>query len=506
MNADGLGALLVTKRENVHYLTGFTGSAGAVLVASGRPLLVTDFRYKLQAHRETSGTAVVIQKTDFPAAIREAAGRAGVATLWFDESSLTLEGLKKLRKQGLTLKGHRDLVSELRKLKDKQELANIRKAISRAEESFRELKRYIRPGARERDLALMLEMLMREKGARKAAFDTIVASGRNGAMPHAAVTDRRIKKGDLVTIDFGAEADGYFCDITRTICVGRPTVRQREIHALVLNAQSAAIQSVRPGVVCNAVDAALDFWLTTGRFNASFERKLAEFLDVRWAVTTNSGSSANLLALAALTSPKLEEQALKPGDEIITVAAGFPTTVNPAVQYGLVPVFVDVEIPTYNIQADKIEAAITDKTAAIMLAHTLGNPFNLREVMRIAKEHDLWVIEDCCDALGSKYNGLLAGTYGDGLFRSGGSGSRAPGVPSWSSAARVISSSSFCSSVSVEALSSPSVIRMITCLGFLPSATSLSADATTASNSAVPPRDSIWLNPSRSLAMLFVKS
>ena len=256
MNADCLGALLVTKRENVQYRTGFTGSAGAVLVASGRPLLVTDFRYKLQAHRETSATAVVIQKTDFPAAIREAAGRAGVATLWFDESSLTLEGLKKLRKQGLTLKGHRDLVSELRKLKDKQELANIRKAISRAEESFRELKRYIRPGARERDLALMLEMLMREKGARKAAFDTIVASGRNGAMPHAAVTDRRIKKGDLVTIDFGAEADGYFCDITRTICVGRPTVRQREIHALVLNAQSAAIQSVRPGVTCKAVDAA----------------------------------------------------------------------------------------------------------------------------------------------------------------------------------------------------------------------------------------------------------
>jgi CDP-4-dehydro-6-deoxyglucose reductase, E1 len=165
--------------------------------------------------------------------------------------------------------------------------------------------------------------------------------------------------------------------------------------------------------VCNAVDAALDFWLTTGRFNASFERKLAEFLDVHWAVTTNSGSSANLLALASLTSPKLEEQALKPGDEVITVAAGFPTTVNPAVQYGLVPVFVDVEIPTYNIQADKIEAAITDKTAAIMLAHTLGNPFNLREVMRIAKKYDLWVIEDCCDALGSKYNGLLAGTFGD---------------------------------------------------------------------------------------------
>ncbi len=165
--------------------------------------------------------------------------------------------------------------------------------------------------------------------------------------------------------------------------------------------------------VCNAVDAALDFWLTTGRFNASFERKLADFLDVRWAVTTNSGSSANLLALAALTSPKLEDRAVKPGDELITVAAGFPTTVNPAVQYGLVPVFVDVDIPTYNIQADKIEAAITEKTSAIMVAHTLGNPFNLGEVMRIAKKYDLWVIEDCCDALGSKYNGLLVGTFGD---------------------------------------------------------------------------------------------
>ncbi len=165
--------------------------------------------------------------------------------------------------------------------------------------------------------------------------------------------------------------------------------------------------------VCNAVDAALDFWLTTGRFNADFERKLAEFLDVRWAVTTNSGSSANLLALAALTSPKLEERALRPGDELITVAAGFPTTVNPAVQYGLMPVFVDVDIPTYNIQPAAIEAAITSKTRAIMVAHTLGNPFNLAEVMRNAREHHLWVIEDCCDALGSRYNGQLVGTFGD---------------------------------------------------------------------------------------------
>jgi CDP-6-deoxy-D-xylo-4-hexulose-3-dehydrase len=165
--------------------------------------------------------------------------------------------------------------------------------------------------------------------------------------------------------------------------------------------------------VCNAVDASLDFWLTTGRFNAAFERKLAEFLDIRWAVTTNSGSSANLLAIAALTSKKLEERALRPGDEVITVAAGFPTTVNPVVQCGMVPVFVDVDIPTYNIQAEKIEAAVTAKTRAIMVAHTLGNPFNLDEVMRIAEKYDLWVIEDCCDALGSRYNGQLVGTFGD---------------------------------------------------------------------------------------------
>lgn len=168
-----------------------------------------------------------------------------------------------------------------------------------------------------------------------------------------------------------------------------------------------------PEEVCNAVDASLDFWLTTGRFNADFERKLADFLDVSWAVTTNSGSSANLLAIAALTSSKLGDQALRPGDEIITVAAGFPTTVNPAVQYGLIPVFVDVDIPTYNIQVAQIEAAVTAKTRAIMVAHTLGNPFNLAEVMRIAQKYDLWVIEDCCDALGARYNGQLVGSFGD---------------------------------------------------------------------------------------------
>lgn len=163
----------------------------------------------------------------------------------------------------------------------------------------------------------------------------------------------------------------------------------------------------------NMVDASLDGWLTTGRYNELFEKRLADFLGVKHVLTTNSGSSADLLAFATLTSPKLGDRALEPGDEVITVAAGFPTTVNPMLLYGMVPVFVDVEIPTYNIDPDKIEVAISDKTKAIMIAHTLGNPFNLDEVMRVAKKNNLWVIEDCCDALGSTYNGQMVGTFGD---------------------------------------------------------------------------------------------
>ena len=163
----------------------------------------------------------------------------------------------------------------------------------------------------------------------------------------------------------------------------------------------------------NMVEASLDGWLTSGRFNTEFEKKLARFIGVNHVLTTNSGSSANLLAFATLTSPKLGERALKPGDEVITVAAGFPTTVNPTLLYGMVPVFVDVDIPTYNIDPQKIEAAVSDRTKAIMIAHTLGNPFDLNEVLRVAKKYNLWVIEDCCDALGSKYNGQLVGTFGD---------------------------------------------------------------------------------------------
>ncbi len=161
------------------------------------------------------------------------------------------------------------------------------------------------------------------------------------------------------------------------------------------------------------VDSSLDFWLTTGRFNDQFEERLSRFLGVRHALTCNSGSSANLLAVTALTSPLLRDRALKPGDEVITCATGFPTTVNPLIQNGLVPVFLDVDIPTYNIRADQIEAALSERTRAIVVAHTLGNPFDLGTIMDVARRHNLLVVEDCCDALGARYDGKLVGTFGD---------------------------------------------------------------------------------------------
>lgn len=161
------------------------------------------------------------------------------------------------------------------------------------------------------------------------------------------------------------------------------------------------------------VESSLDGWLTTGRFNEQFQQRFAAFIGRKFALTTNSGSSANLLAISALTSPKLRDRQIKPGDEVITVAAGFPTTVNPAVINGCIPVFIDVSLPTYNIIAERIESAVTERTKAIMIAHTLGNPFDLAEVTRIAKKYNLWLIEDCCDALGSTFNGQMCGTFGD---------------------------------------------------------------------------------------------
>jgi CDP-6-deoxy-D-xylo-4-hexulose-3-dehydrase len=167
------------------------------------------------------------------------------------------------------------------------------------------------------------------------------------------------------------------------------------------------------GEMQNMVDAALDGWLTTGRFNAEFERRLAAFIGVKHLITVNSGSSANLVAFSTLTSPKLGKRAIQRGDEVIGVAAGFPTTVNPIIQFGAIPVFVDVDTLTHNIDASKIEAAIGPKTKAIMLAHSLGNPFNLDVVTALCKKYGLWLVEDCCDALGSTYRGQMVGTFGD---------------------------------------------------------------------------------------------
>lgn len=208
-----------------------------------------------------------------------------------------------------------------------------------------------------------------------------------------------------------------------------PDTLRQEISELVRRYATTALQTpeFRPGQsaipatgkligpeeIQLMVDAALDGWLTTGRFNDAFEKELAAFLGVRHVMTVNSGSSANLLAFMALTSPRLGERAILPGDEVIGVAAAFPTTVNPILQYGAVPVFVNVLPDTYNIDAQQIEAAITPKTKAIMIAHTLGNPFDLASVSQLCKKHGLWLIEDCCDALGSTYAGQPVGTFGD---------------------------------------------------------------------------------------------
>ena len=161
------------------------------------------------------------------------------------------------------------------------------------------------------------------------------------------------------------------------------------------------------------IDSALDFWLTSGRFNTKFEQRMRAVLGRKVVLTCNSGSSANLLAMTALTSPELGDRALKPGDEVITCATGFPTTVNPSFNNNLVPVFLDVDIPTYNIKTEALEEALSPRTRAIMVAHTLGNPFDLKTIMDFAKKHDLYVVEDTCDALGAEYDGKKVGTFGD---------------------------------------------------------------------------------------------
>lgn len=170
---------------------------------------------------------------------------------------------------------------------------------------------------------------------------------------------------------------------------------------------------IDPNDILFGVDATLDAWLTTGRYAKQFEPALAKYIGAKSSLLVNSGSSANLVAFYALTSPNLGKKAIQKGDEVITVAAGFPTTINPLIQFGCVPVFVDIDIPTYNIDVSKIEAAISPKTKAIMIAHALGNPFNLEEVSTIAKKYNLWLIEDDCDSLGATYNGKKTGSFGD---------------------------------------------------------------------------------------------
>ncbi len=213
-------------------------------------------------------------------------------------------------------------------------------------------------------------------------------------------------------------ADGLGRDELRQLIVDLAGRFAREHHAprpFVPGESNVAVSGKVVGEpeLRSLVDSSLDLWLTTGRFNEEFEAKLASYIGIQDLLTTNSGSSANLLALSSLTSHYFRSEALVPGDEVITVATGFPTTVNPSLQYGLVPVFVDVDIPTYNIKPEMIEAAVTDRTRAIMIAHTLGNPFDLAEVMRVAEKYDLWVVEDCCDALGATYDGQHVGTFGD---------------------------------------------------------------------------------------------
>ena len=161
------------------------------------------------------------------------------------------------------------------------------------------------------------------------------------------------------------------------------------------------------------VDSSLDFWLTAGKYAQEFETDFAEYMEQRYSIIVNSGSSANLVAFSALTSEKLKDKRLKKGDEVITVAAGFPTTVNPIIQNGMIPVFVDVELGTYNIKVSELEKAISDKTRAVMIAHTLGNPFDLKAVKEFCEKYDLFLVEDCCDAVGSRYDGKMVGTFGD---------------------------------------------------------------------------------------------
>jgi len=273
----------------------------------------------------------------------------------------------------------------------------------------------------------------RTGGSGRFVFIAPAASAEDGGLPLSAdqLLDGTIEAGACVLPDSACRLPGEAigqrvarltpaaCDEIARACI-RAAVADYAGHKFAPTSfipgetpAPATGKLIDAAEITHMVDAALDGWLTTGRFNAEFERRLAGFLGVNHVLTVNSGSSANLLAFMTLTSPRLGERAIKPGDEVIGVAAAFPTTVNPILQFGAVPVFVDVDPQTYNIDPAQIEAAISSKTKAVMLAHTLGNPFDLEAITRLCKKHGLWLIEDCCDALGSTYAGRSVGTFGD---------------------------------------------------------------------------------------------
>jgi len=255
----GVDGFLITDMVNVRYLSGFTGSAGFIVLAKnkgGEGTFVTDSRYALQAEREVEGLKIHIEKRPAPRAVEALARKLGIRTLGV-EDTISVGVFNALSSRSLRLKAFRDPVRTLRAVKEAGEVANIREAVRRAEAAFLEVRPYIRAGRREREIAWRLEERLRKKGCRRIPFDIIVASGPNSALPHARAAERKLSAGDLVVVDWGGEAGGYFSDMTRTLLIrGKDTARKREIHRIVLEAQRKAITAVRPGISSLEIDSA----------------------------------------------------------------------------------------------------------------------------------------------------------------------------------------------------------------------------------------------------------
>lgn len=270
---DDLDALLITNPENVRYLSGFTGSSGFVLVTESTSHFITDFRYKTQASQEIQGLEIVILKKTLIDEISRMAEEIALRRLGIEAKQMTLDlhGRMSAAMPEVEFVATTDMAEELRIVKDAGELAHIREAIRRAESALTALLPRIKPGMPERDFALMLEEEVRQAGARKIPFDTIIASGARGALPHGVASEKRLEYGEMVTIDFGAEANGYFSDMTRTVFLGAtPTAKQQEIHDLVRMAQDAAIAATRPGVPFSEIDAAARKVITDAGYGEYF--------------------------------------------------------------------------------------------------------------------------------------------------------------------------------------------------------------------------------------------